>query len=268
MKDRIISALIIALVCIPVLIYGRWIFKLLITVLAIRGLYEMINIKYDDKRPPLIMRLLSYLVVIFLCLNNANLHISEYTINYQFIAIALFIYLLGLIIFDNNKKYNVEDALYLASSSLFIGFSFNLVLLIRNYDINYFIYILLIAIFTDTYALISGSLVGKHKLCPNISPNKTVEGAIGGTLMGAFVGTCFYMTVINGNASLIFVILITIVLSLIGQAGDLIFSCMKRHYHKKDFSNLIPGHGGLLDRVDSLIFVSLAFMLLMPYIIR
>ena len=266
MKDRIISALVLALVCIPILIYGRWIFKVFVTILAIRGLYEMIKIKYEDKQPPIIMRLLSYLIVIFLCINNANLHINEYTINYQFIAIILFIYLIALIIYDNNKKYNVEDALYLASSSLFIGFSFNLIILIRNYDINYLIYILLIAIFTDTYALISGYLVGKHKLCPHISPKKTIEGAVGGTLMGTFVGTFFYVTVINSNISLIFIILITMILSLVGQAGDLIFSCMKRQYNKKDFSNLIPGHGGLLDRVDSLIFVSLAFMMLMIYI--
>jgi len=266
MKDRIISALIIALVCIPILIYGRWVFKLFGTILAVRGLYEMIKIKYEDKPPLFIMRLLSYFIVVLLCINNANLHINEYTINYQFIAIILFVYLFALVIFDNHKKYNIEDALYLASSSLFIGFSFNLLILIRNYDINYLIYILLIAIFTDTYALISGSLIGKHKLCPNISPKKTIEGAIGGTLMGTFVGTFFYLTVINSNVSLMFIILITMVLSLVGQAGDLIFSSMKRQYHKKDFSNLIPGHGGLLDRVDSLIFVSLAFVLLMIYI--
>ena len=117
MKDRIISALILALVCIPILIYGRWIFKIFVTILAVRGLYEMIKIKYEDNEPPLIMRLLSYLIVLLLCINNANLHINEYTINYQFIALILFVYLIGLIVYDNNKKYNIEDALYLASSS-------------------------------------------------------------------------------------------------------------------------------------------------------
>ena len=84
--------------------------------------------------------------------------------------------------------------------------------------------------------------------------------------MGTFVAVAFYMTVINPNMSLIFITLITIMLSLVGQLGDLVFSSIKRYYDKKDFSDLIPGHGGILDRFDSIIFVVLAFIIVLDII--
>ena len=109
-------------------------------------------------------------------------------------------------------------------------------------------------------------LVGNHKLCPKISPKKTVEGLIGGVLMGTFVATSFYFTVINSSISLVFLIFITALLCVVGQLGDLVFSSIKRYYDIKDFSNLIPGHGGILDRFDSLVYVTLAFILLYGFI--
>ena len=151
----------------------------------------------------------------------------------------------------------------LTGSVLFIGLSFNLIVVTRNYDINYIIYLLLITTITDTFALFTGKLIGEHKLCPKISPNKTIEGLIGGIVMGTFVATAFYNTVISSSVSLVLVIMITLCLCLIGQLGDLVFSSIKRYYDVKDFSELIPGHGGILDRFDSLVFVTLAFIIVL-----
>ena len=131
---------------------------------------------------------------------------------------------------------------------------------------NYLLYLLLITTMTDTFALLSGMLVGKHKLCPNISPNKTIEGAVGGSIMGTIIASAFYFTVINSSISLVFLIFITCLFTIIGQVGDLVFSSIKRYYDVKDFSNLIPGHGGILDRFDSLIFVTLAFIIIVGLI--
>ena len=120
----------------------------------------------------------------------------------------------------------------------------------------------MITTLTDTFALVFGSLIGKNKLAPKISPKKTVEGLLGGVFMGTFGATAFYITVINPNISLVLLIIITGILCLVGQLGDLVFSSIKRYYQIKDFSDIIPGHGGILDRFDSLIFVTLAFIIL------
>ena len=79
-------------------------------------------------------------------------------------------------------------------------------------------------------------------------------------MWGTVFGTIFFNTVIDPGVSIVVVILVTLCLSIIGQLGDLVFSAIKRHYGEKDFSNLIPGHGGILDRLDSIIFVLLGFM--------
>jgi phosphatidate cytidylyltransferase len=160
-----------------------------------------------------------------------------------------------MVIINDNEKYNLLDALYLSGSVLFIGFSFNLMILIRNYSIEYFIYYVLIAAFTDTFALVGGKLIGRKKLAPKISPNKTVEGFVTGTLMGTIVGVIYYLTVIDPKFNILYIILVTFTLAVMGEIGDLVFSQMKRFYEKKDFSNIIPGHGGFLDVFDSLIFI-------------
>ena len=121
------------------------------------------------------------------------------------------------------------------------------------------VYLLTITVTSDTFAYITGSLIGKHKLLENISPNKTLEGLFGGTVMGTFVGTMFFKTVFLTEISLLKVLLMTLFLCIVGNIGDLLFSAIKREYKIKDFSNIVPGQGGILDRIDSIIFVMLAF---------
>jgi phosphatidate cytidylyltransferase len=143
--------------------------------------------------------------------------------------------------------------------AILIGTVFHKVILIRNESLWLFIYLFLITSMTDTFAHLGGSLIGKHKLAPKISPNKTWEGTIGGSLVATFVCTVYYLTVIDQNSSIIVISLIVLLLSLVGQLGDLFFSAIKRRFRVKDFSNLMPGHGGVLDRLDSIIFVMLTF---------
>ena len=81
--------------------------------------------------------------------------------------------------------------------------------------------------------------------------------------MGTFVGTVFYFEVINPSISLVLLIFVTLFLAIVGQLGDLVFSSVKRTFQVKDYSELIPGHGGILDRLDSLVFVVLAFILVL-----
>ena len=147
---------------------------------------------------------------------------------------------------------------------LFLGISFNLIISVYNYDVKIFLMLILITILTDTFALFGGKLIGKHKFT-KISPNKTIEGCVIGSLISTFVCTIYYINLIN-NINLFRIIIIILFLSIIGQCGDLFFSAIKREYDKKDFSNLIPAHGGILDRLDSTIFVFLAYVVIMTYL--
>ena len=126
---------------------------------------------------------------------------------------------------------------------------------------NLLIYLLLITVMTDTYAYITGRLIGKNKLLEVISPNKTWEGTIGGTLFGVLIPMVFYYTCINSDINILTLFSVTLFLSILAQFGDLTFSAIKRHYKVKDFSNIMPGHGGILDRCDSIIFVILGFII-------
>ena len=130
------------------------------------------------------------------------------------------------------------------------------------FDLKYLIFIMSITIFTDTFAYIVGRLIGKNKFAPTVSPNKTWEGFIGGLVFGTFISTVYYISVFNYSGNYLKIIFIIAILSTIGQIGDLVFSSIKRHYKIKDFGNIMPGHGGVLDRLDSIIFVSMAFNVL------
>ena len=118
-----------------------------------------------------------------------------------------------------------------------------------------------ITICSDTFAYFTGRLFGKHKMIPSISPNKTWEGAFGGTLVAVVLGTIFYYYFIS-KMSIPLIIAKTLLLTIISQFGDLTFSAIKRHAKIKDFSNIMPGHGGILDRLDSLILIMIAYMLI------
>ena len=116
---------------------------------------------------------------------------------------------------------------------------------------------------TDVFALFGGMLIGRHKLTV-ISPKKTIEGSVVGSIIAVIIGTTYYVTLIGGN--IITIGLITLVLSILGQIGDLFFSLIKRENGIKDYSNLIPGHGGILDRIDSVIFVLITYVYIIQFI--
>ncbi len=263
MKTRILSALLLILICVPLLVIGGIPFDILVLLVSIMALYEIFKVRKTKKKIPFGMELCSYILVAFLTMNNyqsTNLVIS---IDYRLVAFMIFFLLFPIVFINDNKKYNVDDALFLIGATLFIGLSLNMVILLRNYDLNYVLYVLLISCITDTFALVTGTLIGRNKVCPKISPKKTIEGCVGGSVMGTAVSVIFFITCINPSIKLSIIIGVTFILTIIGQIGDLVFSAIKRYYGLKDFSNLIPGHGGVLDRLDSSIFVVLGLLLFM-----
>lgn len=263
MKKRILSAIVILAIVIPIIIKGGTLFSCATAIIGLFGFKELMDLK--EKEIPLFVKLISIFSFLYLTLSNIDNKTLFYA-NYKSITLILFFILVPLVLYRDNKKYNIEDALFLIGSIFFLGVAFNYLIVVRNFSLYYLIFLLLITIITDSFSFITGSLIGKHKLCPTISPNKTVEGLIGGLVFGTFVSTVFYVSAFDYTGNLILLILIVMLLSLIGQLGDLVFSSIKRHFNIKDFSNLIPEHGGILDRLDSILFVLLAFSFIIEYI--
>lgn len=266
MKNRILSSVLLAAICIPLIIKGGMFFTGLVLIIGLLAFKELFDLKLKKRKFSILLDVLAYLILGFLILNNYQSKELTIIMDYRVLTFILFTFLVPLVLIGDNEKYNLQDALYLIGSVLFIGLSFNLMIIIRNYSINHFIYFVLISCFTDIFALVTGKLIGKNKLAEKISPNKTVEGFIGGTIMGTFIGLVYYLTVINSQISIVNIFIITFTLSVIGQIGDLVFSQIKRYYKQKDFSNLIPGHGGVLDLFDNLIFVVVTAILFISII--
>jgi phosphatidate cytidylyltransferase len=266
MKQRVISAAIALLLVIPIIIVGGSLYYIMVGVVSALALKELIDVKQTKRTLPPVIKMIAYLIFIMLVLNNYHNNTFIYEIDYRVITILLATILLPLVFYQNNEKYNIDDALFLIGSIFFLGMAFNLLILVRNYDLNYLIYILLITIITDIYAYATGRLIGKHKLSPNISPKKTWEGFYGGLFFSTLFSSVFYYEVINSNINIAHLILISAFLCIVGQLGDLIFSSIKRHFNKKDYSNIMPGHGGILDRLDSLILVIIVFTIFITII--
>lgn len=260
MKTRMISAIVALLIFIPVLLYGGFLYQAVIYVLALIGLKEFLNIKQTKKELPLFIQFISYvLLTLFIFIELPEVGIT-YALDFRLLAGLFLALLIPVVLFHESKLYSVTDAFYLIGGIFFLGSSFHLFILLRNIGLDLVVYLLLISILTDTYAYLTGSLIGRTKLLEVISPKKTWEGMIGGTLFGTLIPTYFYHLVIDPTIPIHNILLMSLFLSIIGQFGDLTFSAIKRYYGKKDFSNIMPGHGGILDRLDSIIFIVLGFM--------
>lgn len=260
MKKRTISAIVVLALAIPIFIKGGFIFKFAIYILSMLGLKEFLDIKSIKKELPSFISFISYVIMTLFIISSLNKTNLIFTIDYRIIVGLFLIFLLPTVLYHDRSKYSIVDAFYLIGGIFFLGTSFSLLIIIRTKSLALILYLFIITTITDTYAYLTGRLIGKHKLLEKISPNKTWEGTIGGSLFGIFVGTVYFMNVVDSNMNLIMIIFMTLFLSILGQYGDLVFSAIKRYYGKKDFSNIMPGHGGILDRLDSIIFVILGFI--------
>ena len=261
MKKRIISAIIACAIAIPVVYFGGYFYRVGVGILTVLGYTEFL-MAYEQKRklPPL-LKAISFIALFTLFAINV-LNKATFNINYKEIIFVLLLFLVPVILYHDDKTYNTTDALYLIGGTLFLSLAFSILYTLRESGLATIIYLVAITISADTFAYFTGVLFGKHKMIPSISPNKTWEGAIGGTVFAVAIATIYYLTYLNPEANIISTILMTLFFTIISQFGDLVFSAMKRHVGIKDFSNIMPGHGGVLDRLDSLILVMLAYMLI------
>ena len=253
MKMRLIGALILVVVLVPLVMLGDIPFEIGVALIAALSFRELLLLFKQKNKLPMVMEVFSYIGVIVVTLSLDSI--------LQAIALILMILFIPLIIFKKNE-YSFNSVTSLLGIIIFIGVIYHTVINVRLGSLWELLYLLIITILTDTFALLGGKFFGKNKLLERISPNKTIEGALIGTIVATSISSVFYLFIINPGINVGIIILISFVLSIIGQIGDLVFSAIKREFEIKDYSNLIPGHGGMLDRFDSIAFVSLFYIVI------
>lgn len=260
MLQRIITGAILAVLVIVLIVFsGTWVFPVVMTLLTVLGTYEMLGCVGVRK---------IYLISIPSIVAAASSALGAYFLSYATCLAIVMIYLtvmLSLCVFFD-EKVKVNDVLSTFTAILYVMLCFAAFITIRKMqDVGFYLFLLVFiaAWVTDTFAYFTGILFGKHKLIPRISPKKTVEGAVGGIVFcilsfwvyGLVLANCFDVRV-----NMPVLPALGFVMSIISQIGDLIASAIKRCYGIKDYGNIFPGHGGVLDRFDS-IMISSMFLL-------
>ena len=252
LRTRVISVIISLPIMIAALYLGGKTLVLLIFLLSIVGLNEYYNaFKNADFKPNICLGFfgtICYYSIIIIDMNSIVLFSS-----------ILFIIL--LLFFDIIKRErSILDMAITISGLIYITFLFSNILFLQKGSFGRVLVLFpfITAWLSDTFAYFAGINFGKHKLCPAISPNKTVEGALGGifgsALFSFIAGTLFYK--LGLPIPLFHYLIIGVLCGITGQAGDLFASSIKRFCNVKDFGKILPGHGGILDRFDSILFTA------------
>lgn len=251
MKQRIQTAILALIVFLPLVIYGEWPFTLFVYILATIALIELMHMrKIANSIFPLVLAI-GLLWIVLLQISGNIIPGLWFT---KIEGAVLFVMLLLAYTVLAKNKFNFDDAGFILLATVYVGIGFYYLIETRAAGLDYIFFVLFVIWATDTGAYFFGRALGKRKLWPTISPNKTIEGAIGGILIACVVGIIFQL-IHPFDFSMITIIGVTVFISIVGQIGDLVESAFKRHYGVKDSGKILPGHGGILDRLDSLIFV-------------
>ena len=257
---RITSALLGFPLVVIILTFGnKYVVDIFLSVIALLAMQEYFNAIQKECKP---IRWLGYISCIFIAL----IHIIPENFGVLNVKnlLLLLIPTLMLISFAQviitNMKTNFKDVAYTVFGIMYVVTFISFIALIRGLEDGRIIvwYAIIAAWGTDTFAYLIGKKFGKHKFS-KVSPKKSIEGCVAG-IVGAVVIVLIYTFAMNSlynlGYSYIYIAIATVLLSIIGQIGDFAASSIKRYVDVKDYSNLIPGHGGMLDRIDSLMFLA------------
>ena len=255
---RVLTSVICAPILIIILLCPSILVTITVIVASMIGLYE-----YYKAVGLLAHRGLCAMGIVAAVIIPIGLMLS---IQETLILVYVYVVALFLIMLIYNKRVKAADIAMLLLGIIYIPYFLSYIIHIRSMEFGrFFIWLVFIGAFsTDTCAYFAGRMFGRHKLCPDISPKKTVEGAIGGVvgagiifvLFGIVVNNVFagFMCGLRFNLLLLFVL--GLIAAVVSEIGDLVASSIKRQYDIKDFGNILPGHGGILDRCDSIILVA------------
>lgn len=243
--QRVISALVGIPLILAAVWFGRGLLAVLLALLIILAQFELSRIlsKLEIKVVVLLNGIcsLAFLGAAFVGSDNQTLVFSVVTLIY-----------LGLLVFKF-PKYTFADVATNLLGVVYTGWFMSLLYQIRSLqDGVYYLSLLFFCNWaSDTFAYFVGMNFGKHRLAPQVSPKKSVEGSIGGVVGAVLVALAFKQLIPQADLSLL--AMLGFLISLVGQLGDLVESALKRQAGIKDSGNLIPGHGGVLDRFDSVL---------------
>lgn len=257
MKTRIITAVAAIIAFVPFLVLGGKYFLFATIVLSMLAVYEIIKICFGYINKSVL--LLANLFVLSIFFKN------QIDYGMWLIIFLSIVFLLLAEIITSSHKVKIVDISTVLFLSGYVSVGFYSLYSIRIQDILWVLFLLLTIWVTDSLAYFGGMKFGKRKLSVNISPNKSIEGSIIGSLSTLVVAVIFYIFTDVFN-NLLVAVAVTLMVSIVGQMGDLIESAYKREYGVKDSSNLLPGHGGVFDRFDSIILSAPMLFVLLEFI--
>ena len=255
MKARIITAaFLLPVLLLIVLVAPKAVAGVIFGILLAIGAYEMVFRTRLVNHPRLIVysALMAFTVSMWSCFSGQSAHLM--------IAILLYLVLLFSEMMMNHVKVRFESLAVCIAGGFLVPYLLSAVIRILALSLGRYLVLIpfVIAFISDAGAYFIGKRYGKHKLSPVVSPNKTLEGSVGG-ILAAIIGMVVYAIILHFlkfRVNYLVAVLYGILGSVAGSFGDLCFSVIKRQTGLKDYGTLIPGHGGVLDRFDSMVFVA------------
>lgn len=266
MKERVFSAILLVAILAVLIFFSHipFVLPIAVAILAAASVYEvLIATKYVESKALMAISLLFAVLIPFI----PDFTRSAFTVGLFLYAAVLFLTLLA-----THRTFQLEHLSVIFFLSVIIPYFFSTLIYAREMENGFWnlLFIFVCSWCSDTGGYIFGRLFGRRKLCPNISPKKTVEGFVGGIFAGVVICLILSYAVdlffVKVHVNYLNVVLYAIVGSLCAVLGDLSASMVKRSFGVKDFGKLIPGHGGIMDRFDSVLFVSPMVYSLLYYI--
>ena len=258
LKSRLLTSVIGIPIIILILLAPKSVITFVVMIVSLIGMHEYYKTTGLSEYKNLCV--MGYIAAIVISVGLKLSVASSLTLVYLYV-VALF-----LLMLFSNRTISIKHLGELLFGLVYIPYFLSHIIYIHSLDFGrFYVWLVFIGAFmSDSCAYFVGSYLGKHKLCPDISPKKTVEGAIGGVIgsgvsfviYGIIVNTLFTSYLIGGSFNLILLFVLGIIASIVSQIGDLTASAIKRQFGIKDFGNIFPGHGGMLDRCDSIILVA------------
>ncbi len=266
MKTRLITAFLGLAILLPILYFSdTWLFVGAASLMAFIGMFEMMRCLGVHRNLAVTWPLYGMAVGLPIAARLLG-RVNSFGSLTLYVLMAYFFYLMALTVFSHRGLQFARSAEIFATGT-YVSLIFSSIVMLRDGEDGQYLYLLvfLAAWITDSFAYFSGRLFGKHKLIPQVSPKKTVEGAVGGVIFCviACLGFGLFTALVwDAEPNYLFLGVSGVILSVCAQIGDLIASLIKREHGIKDYGRLFPGHGGVMDRFDSVAAVAVVLLLI------